>query len=83
MPSLPRRSADDQVTATFLRGLTVGALVGAVVAGSSLLGRRRAATRATDVAEPQPDVAEPRPDDPTTHPTSDPAAPAPQEEPRP
>lgn len=26
---------------TFLRGLSVGALVGAVVAGSALLGRRR------------------------------------------
>jgi hypothetical protein len=38
---LPRRSTDDQVTATFLRGLTIGALVGAVIAGSSILTRRR------------------------------------------
>jgi hypothetical protein len=39
----PRRSPDDQVTATFLRGLTIGALVGAVIAGSSMLSRRRRA----------------------------------------
>ena len=49
---LPRRSADDQVTATFLRGLTIGALVGAVVAGSSMLSRRRARSAASGPARP-------------------------------
>jgi len=80
MPSLPRRSADDQVTATFLRGLTVGALVGAVVAGSSLLGRRRAATRSTDVAEPNPGAPA---TDPTPDPASDPAVTPRRKDPRP
>lgn len=36
---------DDRVTATFLRGMTLGAILGAIIAGSSLwarwLGRRR------------------------------------------
>lgn len=49
---LPRRSPDDQVTATFLRGLTIGALVGAVVAGSSMLSRRRARSAASGSAGP-------------------------------
>jgi hypothetical protein len=40
---LPHRTPDDQITATFLRGLTIGALVGAVIAGSSMLSRRRRA----------------------------------------
>jgi hypothetical protein len=30
----------DAVTAKFLRGLTIGAIIGAIVAGSALLGRR-------------------------------------------
>jgi hypothetical protein len=46
---LPRRSPQDQVTATFLRGLTIGALVGAVIAGSSMLTRRRATRTAVAV----------------------------------
>ena len=35
--------SDDQTTAKFLRGLTIGALIGAVIAGSRfwrMLGRR-------------------------------------------
>jgi hypothetical protein len=45
-------SADDDAdrsTASFLRGLTLGALIGAIIAGSSLWSRRRrrAAGRAT------------------------------------
>jgi hypothetical protein len=37
-------SADDTAdrsTASFLRGLTLGALIGAIIAGSSLWSRRR------------------------------------------
>jgi hypothetical protein len=33
--------ADDRSTASFLRGLTIGAIIGAIVAGSSLWSRRR------------------------------------------
>jgi hypothetical protein len=39
---------DDHATAKFLRGLTIGAILGAVIAGSRLwrmLGRRSAARR--------------------------------------
>jgi hypothetical protein len=32
---------DDRSTASFLRGLTIGAIIGAIVAGSSLWSRRR------------------------------------------
>ncbi len=40
---------DERTTAKFLRGLTIGALVGAVLAGSSLLARRgRATEKRTD-----------------------------------
>jgi hypothetical protein len=56
---LPRRSAEDQVTATFLRGLTIGALVGAVLAGSSLLSRRRARRAAGGPAGGGPAAAGP------------------------
>jgi hypothetical protein len=31
----------DRSTASFLRGLTIGAIIGAIVAGSSLWSRRR------------------------------------------
>jgi len=33
---------DSPTVASFVRGLTIGALVGAAIAGSALLGRRRA-----------------------------------------
>ena len=33
--------AEDRARASFLRGLTLGALVGAIIAGSSLWTRRR------------------------------------------
>jgi len=37
---------DEQTTAKFLRGLTLGAIIGAIVAGSSFwTRRRRSATR--------------------------------------
>ena len=32
---------DDRSTASFLRGLTIGAIIGAILAGSSLWSRRR------------------------------------------
>jgi hypothetical protein len=39
-------SADDpRTTASFLRGLTLGAILGAIVAGSSLWSRRRRSRR--------------------------------------
>jgi hypothetical protein len=33
--------SDDRTVASFLRGLTLGVLIGAVIAGSSLWSRRR------------------------------------------
>jgi hypothetical protein len=33
--------SDDRSTGSFLRGLTIGALIGAIIAGSSLWSRRR------------------------------------------
>ncbi len=36
---------DDRSTATFLRGLTIGAIIGAILAGSSLWSRRRRGPR--------------------------------------
>ena len=38
---------DDRSTATFLRGLTIGAIVGAILAGSSFWSRRRRRRRST------------------------------------
>lgn len=38
----PADGGDSPTVASFLRGLTIGALVGAAIAGSALLGRRRA-----------------------------------------
>jgi hypothetical protein len=35
------RRTDDQVTAKFLRGLTIGAFIGAIIAGSRLWTRFR------------------------------------------
>ena len=40
---------DEQTTAKFLRGLTLGAIIGAVVAGSSLWTRRRRPATRSDV----------------------------------
>jgi LPXTG-motif cell wall-anchored protein len=34
-------SHDDRSTASFLRGLTIGAIIGAILAGSSVWSRRR------------------------------------------
>jgi hypothetical protein len=44
MSDEPRR-VSDQTTATFIRGLTVGALLGAIIAGSSIWSRRAAARK--------------------------------------
>jgi hypothetical protein len=43
---------DEQRTAKFLRGLTLGAIIGAVVAGSSFWTRRRRSAAASPVAVP-------------------------------
>jgi hypothetical protein len=57
-------SADDEArtTATFLRGLTIGALVGAVLAGSSMWSRRRhrATGRSTAPSVPDDPVVKPK-----------------------
>jgi hypothetical protein len=56
-------SADDdaRTTAKFLRGLTIGALVGAVLAGSSLLARRgRAIEKRPDGPPPEAERPTPR-----------------------
>lgn len=41
---------DDRSAASFVRGLTIGALLGAAVAGSSLWTRRRSAKKARQTA---------------------------------
>ncbi|MFL5757588.1 MAG: hypothetical protein ACJ77N_15010 [Chloroflexota bacterium] len=46
----PRRGNDDGSAASFVRGLTIGALLGAAVAGSSLWSRRRRARKARESA---------------------------------
>jgi hypothetical protein len=46
---------DPRQTAKFLRGLTIGALIGAVLAGSSIWTRRQVARR-SEVPEPTPAV---------------------------
>jgi hypothetical protein len=39
---------DDQTAAKFLRGLTLGAIIGAVIAGSSFWTRRRRSAAGTE-----------------------------------
>ena len=41
LAALSGRLAEDPRTGTFLRGLTIGALVGAAIAGSTIWGRLR------------------------------------------
>ncbi len=55
-----KRTAE-QTTATFVRGLTIGALLGAVIAGSSIWSRRVAARRrwAVPLDSPVRDLDEP------------------------
>jgi hypothetical protein len=60
--------SDEQTTAKFLRGLTIGALIGAVIAGSSIWGRRAAARRDEAEADLGLDVDV----DPTERPAPDP-----------
>ena len=50
---------EDPRTAQFVRGLAIGALVGAAIAGSTLLQRRRSAERAaaTRLELPEPEEA--------------------------
>jgi hypothetical protein len=52
---------DARTTAKFLRGLTIGALVGAVLAGSSLLARRgRVTEKRSDAPPPEAERPTPR-----------------------
>jgi len=50
---------DEQVMSKFLRGLTIGALLGAIVAGSRIWARWRTLDRASaeSVGAPDPDRA--------------------------
>jgi hypothetical protein len=54
----PDRGNDDGSAASFVRGLTIGALLGAAVAGSSLWSRRRRARKARESAAMTQDRAE-------------------------
>jgi hypothetical protein len=45
---------DEQPTAKFLRGLTLGAIIGAVIAGSSFWTRRRRAANRPDTPPAEP-----------------------------
>ena len=47
-------TGDDQRATTFARGLILGALVGAAIAGSTLWQRRRQAVSATPAPDEQP-----------------------------
>jgi formate/nitrite transporter FocA (FNT family) len=42
---------ESQTVSSFLRGLTAGALIGAAIAGSALLQRRRTARRSSDTVD--------------------------------
>ena len=44
---------DDRSTASFLRGLTIGAIIGAILAGSSIWSRRRADSNRARTRRPQ------------------------------
>jgi hypothetical protein len=55
VPALAPSDSDTPTVASFLRGLAIGALVGAAIAGSALLQRRRAHAADADVV----DTAEP------------------------
>jgi hypothetical protein len=48
---------DSSITGSFLRGLTAGALIGAAIAGSALLERRRAARTHEPIAPAVPPPA--------------------------
>ncbi len=68
-------TGDDPRLAQFLRGVTMGALVGAAIAGSAIW-RRRLARSAELAARPSPDVGGGRAA-PTLEPAGQPALPAP------
>jgi hypothetical protein len=48
VPALAPTDSDTPTVASFLRGLAIGALVGAAIAGSALLQRRRAHAESVD-----------------------------------
>lgn len=45
-------SDEEPRASTFLRGLTIGALVGAAIAGSTIWGRRRKVTEPVERSDP-------------------------------
>lgn len=52
--------SDEQTTAKFLRGLTLGAIIGAVIAGSSFWTRRRRSATPPDAPAAKTADATPR-----------------------
>ena len=52
------RDEDDQRATTFARGLALGALVGAAIAGSTIWQRRHARHERTTTAESEREVAD-------------------------
>ena len=53
--------ADDHRATTFARGLALGALVGAAIAGSTLWQRRHAARQTPEAADAAPEPVGPAP----------------------
>lgn len=54
IPDLAPADGAPAFVSTFLRGLGIGALVGAAIAGSALLGRRRSHEPAPKIGDPDP-----------------------------
>ena len=54
IPDLAPPDGAPAFVSTFLRGLGIGALVGAAIAGSALLGRRRSNEAAAKAGDPDP-----------------------------
>ena len=59
------QASDDPRIAQFVRGVALGALVGAAVAGSTLWGRRRTSTRPATTDRPALPPPAARPDQPS------------------
>jgi hypothetical protein len=53
----PAAAAETQAVSSFLRGLTAGALIGAAIAGSAILQRRRGGRRHQGVSGDQTQLA--------------------------
>ena len=63
LPSWPWERQDDaaHAQATFLRGLSIGALIGAAIAGSAIWERRRIRGRADETTPDRPPDPRPEP----------------------